>query len=475
MEKLNYLLAVIVISLAVIGSTMGQRIESCDVQRSIINNNKVDVHCDCMQRLNQMSLAISRLTINQTGCSDTGLELGWPALETQVAPEVLILVGAQIFFSPHSSEEWNSSIKYLEFIDSEFKEIPADVFKGLDLLEEVRLIGSAVETIQSDAFRGLDRLKLVEIANSTITIIEDHAFNNLPVLEDLAIVYSSIGSIESGAISLIPTETTVRKQCADIARSISEPTEMFEGIMGRELTTIGNLSLPEYGSRLLLYKNNIMSINSKAINSNTLGFLIVGGNHIMNVEQEAFNMELYNECEISAALFVGNTIDTLSSLAFMGLRGKDGVSYQTFIALANNKFFTVFEKGFRLSENIVIFAVEENRFSCDCDNFGWILSNPNSQIQRELEKELVLKAKCLDGTNLISFTSSCTDHGKTTEGGTVPTTESAVVTDSVVTTMPPRTSGRPPVATTDELEGSSASVITLTTSIFTFVACHLLL
>ncbi|XP_047479060.1 uncharacterized protein LOC125032105 [Penaeus chinensis] len=166
-------------------------------------------------------------------------------------------------------------------------------------------------------------------------------------------------------------------------------------------------------------------------------------------------MELYNECEISAALFVSNVFQNLKTEALAGLRSRDGAAYQTFIAMANNTFHGVEERGFMLSRNLVIFTVEENRFHCACDGFDWILSNAESQHQQELETELVLKGTCLDGTNLVSFTSLCTDDGEETT--------TALPTDST--------------PDTEEMDGSGApasSVIAIASSILSITICMLL-
>ncbi|KAG7167852.1 carboxypeptidase N subunit 2-like [Homarus americanus] len=440
---------VMALILALSVMTSAQRTKSCDVQGSVAASNKVDVHCDCMQRLTQMNLAIAHLTINQTSCSNSGLELRWPDLEALVSPDTFTVVGAHIYFSQSQpNTTWNSSISRLYFIDSTFEMLPAHAFRGMGLLEEVKFFGGSIVTIRSNAFSGLQKLKLIEIANSTVETIEREAFNNLESLEDLAFVHTSIGIIESEAVSLLK-QNKAEVRCVTLGTRPSGSGSVIQDLMGRQLTSTGNISLPEYGSRLLLLKNNIKTLKSRAITSETLGFLIVGGNHIENVESLAFSMELYNECEISAALFVGNTFNYLGNSALAGLKGRDGVSYQTFIALAQNTFLNVTQQGFLLSQNLVIFTVDENKFRCVCDGFNWILSNPDSQNQQELEKELVLKATCIDGTYLISYTSSCTDHG-------------------TVTTP----SARPPVMETSG--ASTMSFFSVSTSVITFVLARTL-
>ncbi|KAK7085333.1 hypothetical protein SK128_004362 [Halocaridina rubra] len=455
MWRLKGLTAILLLFSLSVELTMGQRNQNCQVTNSNTESGKVDVHCDCMQMLTQMNLRIAQLTIDQASCKENGLEIRWRDLETRVAPETLILANSYVSFTPRISDEsWNSSIKALQFVATEIVELPSNVFSGMTLLEEVRVLGSAIETIKSDAFSHLPTLKLVEFGNSTIVNIEENAFNNLPALEDLAFTFSSIRTIDTLAINLILPSITQNQRCQEIGRTIPNLEDTLQSIMGRALTSTGHIPFPEYGTRLVFLGNQITSIMTKSVNTNTFGFLIVGRNHIDNVEREAFTMELYNECELSAALFVGNTIDTLNSLALEGLRAKAGAPNKTFISVANNTFISVFEQAFRLSDNISIFAVEENRFTCDCAALGWILPGAYSQVQQELEQELVSKATCLDGSNLVSFSSSCTDHGQPT-----------------ATTVPPKNThtmapqqGVP--------QGSGTAKLTVATSIVTFIICY---
>ncbi|XP_042861577.1 uncharacterized protein LOC122246870 [Penaeus japonicus] len=400
---------------AVAAPASAERISECDFQQSFNDSQMVDVHCNCMQRLRRMNLTIAQLTIDHRDCPNKGLELNWPVLETLVAPASIILKGAHVYFARHSPDrQWNSSIVSLEFHECSFKTLPSYAFGELKLLETLRISQSSIDIIQTGTYSNLNNLRLIEIARSTVKKIQERSFTNLPALEDLALVYTTIGEISSEAVVLPRRYSEEETRCSNLGRSISYNKDILDGIMGRQLPSNGNLSLPEYGTRFLLFKNNIEIIRTLAINTEALGFLIAGGNHFETIESGAFSMELYNECEITAALFVGNVFKNLRTEALVGLRGRDGAAYQTFIALANNTFHQVDERGFMLSKNLVIFTVEENRFMCACDGFDWILSNAESQYQQELEKELVLKGTCMDGTNLISFTSLCTDNGEET-------------------------------------------------------------
>nr|XP_045616499.1 uncharacterized protein LOC123769441 [Procambarus clarkii] len=454
-------LAVTALVVALSPVTPAQRTENCNTEVSPAFPNKVDVSCNCMQRLINFTQTIAELTINQTSCSNKGLELKWSDLETHVAPETLILVEAEVFISQKQAptDNWNSSISKLLFIDSNFETLPAHAFRGMKLLKEVKFFGGSIGKIRSNAFNELNQLKLVEIANSSIEIIESNAFSNLTSLKDLAIVHTSVGIIESKAISLL-RQNNDEQLCADVRTSVPDNNKVINDIVGRQLTSTDNLSLPKFGSRLLLFKNNIQTLKTQAITSQTLGFLIVGGNHIENIESRAFSMELYNECEISAALFISNTISNLGRFSLTALTARDDVPYQTFIALANNTFLKVEEHGFLLNKNVTVFSVEENYFQCSCDELSWIQYHADSQNEQELEKRLVINAKCLDGTNLIAFASSCTDYGE----------------PSVQNTSP-EPSLNPPVGQTPVVSGVSVQTMSLASgfvSVLTFMFSRIL-
>ncbi|ROT82638.1 leucine-rich repeat-containing protein let-4 [Penaeus vannamei] len=403
--------AALALALALVAPASAERTSECDFQRSVHNPGMVDIRCNCMQKLGQMNLSIAQLTIDQRDCSENGLELDWPVIETRVAPTIIVLEGAHVFFARHSSDhQWNSSIVSLEFRECSFGTLPSYAFTGLKLLETIRISQSSIDVIETGTYSNLNELRLIEIANSSVKEIQKRAFTDLPALKDLAFVYTTFGEISSEAVVLPRRFSGEVTRCNNFGRSVSHNEDILHEIIGRQLPSTGNLTLPEYGTRFFLFKNNIEIIRTLAINTEALGFLIVGGNHFDTIENKAFTMELYNECEISAALFVGNVFENLKTEALVGLRGRDGAAYQTFIALANNTFHRVEERGFMLSRNLVIFTVEENRFQCACGGFDWI-SSAESQYQRDLEKELALKGTCLDGTNLISFTSLCTDDG----------------------------------------------------------------
>lgn len=404
-----------------------------------------------------MNLSIAQLTIDQRACSEKGLELNWPVLETLVAPTSIVLEGAHVFFARHSPDrQWNSSIVNLEFHECSFGTPPSYAFTGLKLLETIRISQSSIDIIQTGTYSNLNELRLIEITNSSVKEIQKKSFTNLPALEDLAFTYTYFGEISSEAVVLPRRFSGEEARCNNLGRSVSHNEDILHEILGRQLPSTDDLSLPEFGTRFFLFKNKIDMIRTLAINTEALSFLIAGGNHFGTIESRAFSMELYNKCEISAALFVSNVFQNLKAEALVGLRSRDGAAYQTFIALANNTFHGVEERGFMLSRNLVIFTVEENRFQCACDGFDWILSNAESQYQQELEKELVLKGTCLDGTNLISFSSQCTDDGE--EATT------AQPTDSTDTTDTPNTS---------ESGAPASSLIAIASSILSVTICML--
>lgn len=449
-------------TLALVGATATQRSETCSLTRAGPNQNLVNVSCSCNQRLTQTRLRlykVAHLSINQTGCSNRRLELRWPDLEIRVAPETLVLHNSHVLFAEHQPNTvWNSSITKLSFVDSSFDFLPAHAFGGMKLLEEIRFLGGTIGEIRSNAFSGLQQLKVIEIANATVKNIESRAFTDLPSLEDLTIVRSKVDNVESEAVFLPRHDNDEVRRCTNIGRSSSSRSHDFlRDIMARQLSSTVNLPLPGYGSRFLLLNNTIQTLNTRAVTSETFGFLIVGGNHIENVHARAFSMELYNECEISAPLFIGNTITNLGSSALAGLKGREGISYQTVIAISNNVFLSVAQEGFLLDKSMGVFSIGENKFHCACDKFDWILSNANSQNQQELEREMLLGARCLDGTELISFTLTCIDHGAST---------------TMLPTSTARPTIRPTVLQPSSAQAHSVSLASVTASVLTLILCR---
>ncbi|KAK4306043.1 hypothetical protein Pmani_022101 [Petrolisthes manimaculis] len=462
--------------------TRGQRTEDCDIlpSSSTQENDGVDVHCNCMQRLTQTDLSISQLTINQTGCSDIGLELLWSDLESMVSPSRLVLVGARVFFvkprprpTASAAASWTPSISSVFFNNCTFEYLPSHAFRGMRLLANITFNNGYIGIVKSNAFSHLPQLKKVEISNVTMGVMESRCFNNLPALQDLHIIHSNVREMETEAVSLL-SHVGQTSRCDVISDSTSLANGGGEGrndvvgsdegmnvvgsdegmnvvggsegmtdVVGRELfTSVSNLSLPEYGSRILLFKNNIEVVSPHAITTDTFGFLIVGGNYIGHLGTEAFNMELYNECEIAAALFVGNIFGKVDKFGLAGVRGRDGMSYQTFLALSNNTFLDVSSGGFTLPPSLVIFTLKENHFDCSCDKLDWVhVSSDDENTNRQLTpkqnvvKELVQESYCLDGyTKLSTFTSTCNDDSNRSNSTN---TNYTTTTTTTTTTTPP--------------------------------------
>ncbi|XP_076059318.1 uncharacterized protein LOC143035952 [Oratosquilla oratoria] len=431
--------------------TRAQSGDMCTTKSSNFSG-MIDVVCKCKQSLKQWSSPIYELTIDQEGCENSGVEISWSKLETVVKPQVVTITGSEVYFYEDPSEdEWPPSIRELKIIGSELKALPKNALRGLGLLEEFTIFNSEVLKIEKHAVADLANLRIVEIANSTIGEVKPNAFNNLPAVVDLAFLFSEIGSIEPNAITNVgPSHTSAMMDCTSFGddydasgRSMDFGMGILDEIMGRQLNTAPDLALPKYGSRLLLYKNNIGHLKTSAVRDSGFGFLILGGNNISDFYSEALDTEIHNECEISAVLIIENRIDRVHSFAIAKIRGREGSSEATFIAMSNNTFLEVETRGFHLASSLVIFNVAENRFSCTCEDFDWVLKDMESPEQRNLEKDLITKGKCEDGLSVISFTTTCTDGGNPT---TTP--------EAPLSTRRPFTP-RPPFTTPSVPDGSS--------------------
>ena len=161
---------------------------------------------------------------------------------------------------------------------------------------------------------------------------------------------------------------------------------------------VTNLFLPDYGSQLLLFKNSIEVMQSRAFTDDAFGFLIMGSNAVGHVAPFALDLELHNSCEISAALLVANELTRLEDKALAGLQSKSGAARRTFLALTNNTWSSVAPQAFTLHHDIAMFSAGENHFRCRCDALQWTTTEATTTPERELQEALQAESVCEDGT-----------------------------------------------------------------------------
>lgn len=354
---------------------------------------------------------MASLTINQTGCPRVGLELSWPALEAEVAPEQLVLEGARVYFNDRgAAAPWQPSIKSITFINCNFLEVPSHAFHGLQLLEKVRLVGGAAGTVRGGAFSDLPHLRVVEVANASLGLVESGAWARLPALTHLALWHCSLGELQPQAINLSRDSSGPaghsKEDCFEVRENDDDPNRVLNVLSARSgLGDDKNLSLPQFGTKLLLFHNHIEVLAPQAITGDAFGFLIMGSNDVGHVGGAALDLALNNPCEISAALLVDNTLGRLEDGALASLRGLQGAPRHTFLALTNNTFNSVAKQAFTLHRDLHVFSAGQNRFRCRCQDLLWA-SPEAAEGRSDLQEELLGKGLCENGTNLTAFTAT---------------------------------------------------------------------
>lgn len=359
------------------------------------------------------------MTINQTECEQHILRLDWKKLQNFTNVKKVIFDQAFITFVEDKEKSTGSSLVKLEFYNSNFNELSAISFAGLALVQVFRFVGCNINIIEHGAFSGFQHLKTIEFAHSKVLQIKQEAFSNLPNLKELAFIYSDVFIIETKAISLLDINFSVSERCpVEGVRGRSLIPSSFNGlmdtIMGRSLLHIQNVTFPEHGRNLIFYGSEIRLLSHKSFYTNAFDYIIFGGNEIDTTQSHAFETQFKNRCDISAILFIGNKFNIIKSEAFLGIVGQDGKSYKTAFVLRENTFMRVARKGFSVDENLEILftqpdvsLVEGNKFSCSCDNFPWILSNEHSDVQTQLEKDLIESGNCIGAFSLLDFLKNC--------------------------------------------------------------------
>lgn len=352
------------------------------------------------------------------------------------------------------TEKWQSMVRKIEFVDCIFDYIPGRAFEGLVQLEELRFINNYIGSVHSYAISNLQNLLTLEISDSYMVDIEQFAISGLPNLLELAFVRCEITTIMSDAVHNLrtpdlPSETDCPE--IDIRFSGNRDGRLMGDVLERSLKSTENLPLPEFGPRLLFYRNNISVIENSAIESNSFAFIIFAGTHIVNLGEKALNVELSNQCEISALMVVQNVIDNIGSDSFASVQSRLQATHKTYFVMTNNTFSSVSENAFRFHPTLEVFSVADNKFSCECINFRWHYYSsmaPTSMStirQHEIEGKLTSSGKCQgQDANVDSFLSTCTKDDYSTGRPQVSVTQSTpfpVTTPIQLQTEYPKLSG----------------------------------
>ena len=357
-----------------------------------------------------MPINILKIDLSDCTWNETGRGISWQGLDMAYQPRAIELVKVEVFFSEPSPEPWDSSIRQITFRDCFIPNVTADAFKGLTILEEIHVFSSFINSIMSDGFSHLPMLRTLEFASTYIGEIQENAVNNLPAIKDIAFTQCHVEVIKRNAINNVKLPTLPSSNdCPEIDVRISraELANMNEWT-ARMLQSTENLPLPKFGARLLFLHSSIGTLFTNSITSDLFAFAILGGNTITHFGERALNLQLSNQCEISALMFSSNKFVNLHEGALASATGLSAVPHATYLVLTNNTFENVDPNGFIIHPTIKIFKMENNFFSCDCNLLSWIYEEDTTTTQTELENQLLRFSQCnATGLNLSEFVSTC--------------------------------------------------------------------
>ncbi|RXG69682.1 hypothetical protein Avbf_02371 [Armadillidium vulgare] len=383
-------------------SGLGQDIRRCSKIVSEDSPEDIEVHCSCMEQL------------IETDCPKNILKLDWNTLQTYVGVKKLVFDHANVIFESTTEKMTNCSVIELIFYNSYFINISANAFKGLKIIDTIRIVRSEIESIDAKAFSELHHLKTIEIANSTINIVKSDAFFDLPRIEELAFVSTNISILETNAIHIMNSTNPSKTECATLIRSRTSAAHFMNDVVGRSLSHIGSVTLPTHGSKLIFFNSKIGLLNSKSISTNNFAYIIFGRNIVDELESKAINSVIKNDCDIAAILFVGNFFREVKPQAFIDITGSETHPFNTVLSMVDNIFNNVGPMGFLLDPKIKTSFIRDNHFTCShCNQFMWLLSNEKYEPQIRLERELVETSRCIDKKDLVTFLKGCPDDGYT--------------------------------------------------------------
>ncbi|KAF2354135.1 Leucine-rich repeat [Trinorchestia longiramus] len=402
-----------VCSFAVLMSCGASQGDSCSVVPSRQRMGFYNITCACKQSLLQVIDNVDSLTIDRSECqSRIALDISWKGLEEGIGPRSIFFIGAQILLMPPPPQPWKSSISRIKFERCIFEYLPQDAFAGLTNLTELRFVNNYIGNISSKSIFNLPNLVTIEFSGNDIFEINSMAIGSLPRLTELAFVNSNIKNVRKNALFNLKTPgLPTNSDCPEIDIRISSPRDerMMNDVMGRHLETVENLPLPEIGARLHFYHNNISLMEQFAITSDMFSFMIFYGNNVSYLANGAFQLEMSNQCEISAAMVVGNYFSNVRPGALAFVQGRPGNSHAIYFVMTNNTFEHVADKGFLFHPSINVYSLADNKFVCNCTFFQWLRRPANTTRQQKFETDLRTSATCdYNSISIETFTSSCT-------------------------------------------------------------------
>ena len=361
---------------------------------------------------------LGEVIVNRTGCGPlTEMDVSL-FLDTNIDFETIEFYGAFLNFNNRNRHLPVSFVKTIIFSKCIFDTIPGGAFEGLDKLEHIVFVNNYIRVLDSYSISNLNQLFFLEIDNSNISSIESNAMSGIPNLEEISILRSTIGSMKHNSIHIMRTpDSTAVKACElkiDLRTGEGRDARVMEDVMARNFEITNNLPIPEFGARLLIYGTNISVIEKSAVESDIFSFVIVTGSNFETIAQNAFNIELSNQCEISAFMVVQNDIQKIEPKVFAQIKSKLENEHKTYMVMINNTFRSVEVGGFKFDPSMEIFNLEENKFVCECLYFLWNYVSKNltrTSDAKIYDQNITNTATCIkDGIEVNKFLSTCSEQ-----------------------------------------------------------------
>jgi len=357
---------------------------------------------------------LNSLTIDLSECpqGEAARGINWRELDTIYRPKKVYLIKVEVYFAPPSPEPWNSTIERIDFKNCLIPNITTDTFYGLTNLREIHFFQNFILTIFPNAIHDLSSLQTLEFADSSIGEIETEAISQLPNIRDIGFIGCHIEILRRNSIlNMKYPQLPTANDCPNIdIRTNRADLETMHDMTGRLLEYSDNLPLPKFGARLTFLRCTITTFSSNSIKSDMFAFAIFGGNIITHLNERALNLQLSNQCHITAVMFSSNLFRNIYEGALASATSLSSATHATYLVLTNNTFEYVARNGFLIHPTLKIFTVEQNFFDCQCPYFHWAIGENLTSSQSELEKLVLKFGKCNStNQNIGDFASSCSD------------------------------------------------------------------
>ncbi|KAI8506781.1 hypothetical protein Bbelb_152220 [Branchiostoma belcheri] len=242
----------------------------------------------------------------------------------------------------------------------------ADMFVGLDSLQQLYLYYNNISTIGAEAFVNLPRLEYLSLHDNQITSLPSDVFAELDSLDTLFLHYNNIPSIEAGTFHGMPRLRNLTLYNNNISTIASEaflnlPSLKQLSLHFNQLTNLQSDMFVGLDSLLVLYlhHNNISTTAAGTfVNLHKLETLDLSHNNISTIAAEAFvNLQKLEKLYLSH-----NRISTFPSDLLSNLN----IALLSNLSLNDNQMETLSYMAYNILASFKTVDISNNPWQCDC-------------------------------------------------------------------------------------------------------------